>query len=657
MRRKACALLITAAMGGCMTMEQGQHGPGCAGSWGAHKGPPMVPGVVGAHGQGIPMAAPYHVAPPPNAYLAQRMMANSVPLDMVQIHRGGNAPALGGVPGGNAPPTPIPAGGVLTPPGVPFAPGVPVAGSVAPIGFTPDGGGVVHAHLPTGVPAHGNVQPAQYAPQAAHGGPVRFTGQRTQIRFAGPTGMKISWYTQGPDGKPAFSSTPLEAPARYNFPQGAVYRLKLSNIKDLPGIERYPTLEVVPCNPKTEAFLAHSAVPITFTAEDFKQVAEGNFVTKVIYLPDPQFQDAAGAGTDEIISTRLEPGADPIQEALRRGSILAIVRMGNVDQEAPNTPPLNAAGPHAPAAAPTLTPSMPSPKFMAPYPGYLPGHGSVSPGAAGPGHARSTVPPPMPPAAATGLPPGLVPSPVPPGSNPSVLSGTTGNVAPLPAAPLPPLPNQSETPLTPVAPPVPPVGAATKGDVPVPVVPPPPLPSATTEAPTAVPTPPGSLPGTANKVDLAPLPPVPPPNPPATNNMVPATPTGSNSAKKANEIGTPSAPEQLPPPVPTLPSAPGVDKSGSLGDAPEKLAPPSPQSKKGPSDAAAPQANKASTPVVGDGKTPPGRVAPSPSSLADNPLLTPGVPPLPDTIVPRPATPASDPVPLPPLPPDVPSTR
>src|SRR5207237_10478868 len=173
------------------------------------------------------------------------------------------------------------------------------------------------------------------------------SAQRTQMRFSSPTGMKIAWFAQGPDGRPGFSNVPLEAPARYNFPQGAIYRLKISNIEGRPGLEVYPTMEVVPCNPKTEAFLAHSAVPIDFTNEDFKQVAEGNYLVKVIYLPDPQFQDVAGTGTDEILSTRLDPGADPIQEALRRGSILVVVRMGNVDQEAPNTPPLNAPGQHA----------------------------------------------------------------------------------------------------------------------------------------------------------------------------------------------------------------------------------------------------------------------------------------------------------------------
>src|SRR5437870_1737170 len=97
------------------------------------------------------------------------------------------------------------------------------------------------------------------------------------------------------------------------------------------GGELYPTLEIAPSLPRTEAYLAHNAIPLAFTEEDFDQVMSGNFVTKVIYLPDPEFQELALAGIDTLVSTRLDPGVDPIVEADRRGAILAIVRMGNKD--------------------------------------------------------------------------------------------------------------------------------------------------------------------------------------------------------------------------------------------------------------------------------------------------------------------------------------
>jgi hypothetical protein len=90
-------------------------------------------------------------------------------------------------------------------------------------------------------------------------------------------------------------------------------------------------LEVAPVTPRTDAYLAHSPIPVQFTEEDFDQVLSGNFVTKVIYLPDPEFQELALAGVETLVSTRLDPGVDPIAEADRRGSILAILRMGNKD--------------------------------------------------------------------------------------------------------------------------------------------------------------------------------------------------------------------------------------------------------------------------------------------------------------------------------------
>jgi len=154
----------------------------------------------------------------------------------------------------------------------------------------------------------------------------------SQMAFIGPEGMSVAWDVMVPG---AFDSEPLICPARYNFPQGAIYQLKITNIPGRPGVELYPTLEVGPAMPRSEAFLAHNAIPVQFTEEDFDQVLSGNFVTKVIYLPDPEFQELAVAGVETLVSTRLDPGVDPIVEADRRGAILAIVRIGNKDLQLP----------------------------------------------------------------------------------------------------------------------------------------------------------------------------------------------------------------------------------------------------------------------------------------------------------------------------------
>jgi hypothetical protein len=192
-------------------------------------------------------------------------------------------------------------------------------------------------------PGHANLPPAEMVmrPGPGVGGPGPgvmvyqpppvVAGSASQVAFVGPEGMSITWDVSAPG---MFDSQPLVAPGRYNFAP-AIYRLKLTNIPGRPGVELYPTLEVGPPMPRTSAFLAHNAIPVQCTEEDFEQVLSGNFVTKVIYLPDPQYQELALAGVETLVSTRLDPGVDPVIEADRRGAILAIVRLGNKDLQVP----------------------------------------------------------------------------------------------------------------------------------------------------------------------------------------------------------------------------------------------------------------------------------------------------------------------------------
>jgi hypothetical protein len=153
-----------------------------------------------------------------------------------------------------------------------------------------------------------------------------------QVLFTKPGGMHVTWDESGTG---TFFDTPLVSPARTNFDTAGLYRLKLTHIPAHEGLELYPTVEIAPPTPRTHAFLAHNTVPVQWTVDDLNQISAGNFVTKVIYLPDPDYQHLAVAGVETLVSTRLDPGIDPIVEADRRGSILAIVRTGNKDIEMP----------------------------------------------------------------------------------------------------------------------------------------------------------------------------------------------------------------------------------------------------------------------------------------------------------------------------------
>src|SRR5439155_16712689 len=117
---------------------------------------------------------------PTGADAARQMLATNGPLDFVQ-QAGLQQPASGGsglqLAGG---PLPVPPGG-------PVAPRPP--GAVAAVGALTGGAG------------------------------SPFQVQRTSVRFAGPAGMKVTWYAPTPDGKVGFAANFIETPGRYNFLQ------------------------------------------------------------------------------------------------------------------------------------------------------------------------------------------------------------------------------------------------------------------------------------------------------------------------------------------------------------------------------------------------------------------------------------------------------
>lgn len=180
------------------------------------------------------------------------------------------------------------------------------------------------------MPAPGGPGPMM-GPMGPMMGAAPFPLKKSQISFLMPEGVSIGWQT--PQG---FAENQLMSGNRYNFVQAQTYRLKLTNFPGRPGLEVYPTLEVYPAHPMTDSYLSHNSIPMQLTDEDLDQVETNNFVTKVVYLPEQKFQELAIAGVETLISTQLPPGVDPVSEADQRGTIMAVMRVGNMDLEMPS---------------------------------------------------------------------------------------------------------------------------------------------------------------------------------------------------------------------------------------------------------------------------------------------------------------------------------
>jgi hypothetical protein len=104
------------------------------------------------------------------------------------------------------------------------------------------------------------------------------------IRVILPTAGNVTFY-EGPSAHPI----PVTAPAKMGVAVGYTYRLKISDLPDYPGVELYPSVEVLDrlCASSTCAE-CQFAVPLEFTREEIEFAIRGRLVTKVIYLEQPQ---------------------------------------------------------------------------------------------------------------------------------------------------------------------------------------------------------------------------------------------------------------------------------------------------------------------------------------------------------------------------------
>jgi hypothetical protein len=92
------------------------------------------------------------------------------------------------------------------------------------------------------------------------------------------------------EGRVAFLGVEEEAqpaPAQATLLVGHVYRIRISDLPGMPGVELYPTIELVHRLHPPAELADEFPVPIDITADEIASVLEDRMVTKVIYLERP----------------------------------------------------------------------------------------------------------------------------------------------------------------------------------------------------------------------------------------------------------------------------------------------------------------------------------------------------------------------------------
>lgn len=152
------------------------------------------------------------------------------------------------------------------------------------------------------------------------GGPVQ--GYFQPVRIKAPQGTSICLAEQGR------FTVARPAPLDVGLLVGQVYRIRVTNIPLRPGEEVFPTIEIVDRLYAPQGEEHQFPIPVHLNLEDLRLALAGKFVTRVIYLEDPETalpvrDDPANENWFEIGSKR-----DPLAVADELGRPVAILRMG-----------------------------------------------------------------------------------------------------------------------------------------------------------------------------------------------------------------------------------------------------------------------------------------------------------------------------------------
>lgn len=156
--------------------------------------------------------------------------------------------------------------------------------------------------------------------QLLRGGPL--PGFFQPVEIIAPEEAKV-WLAAG-----GTFDRPRSTPLRVGLLIGPVYRIKVTHIPLQPGVEVFPTIELIDRLYAPPDQLRRFPIPIQLTREDLELALQGKYVTRVIYLEDPRQALPARQDTRQQGWFDVGPGRDPLAAADSLGRPVAILRLG-----------------------------------------------------------------------------------------------------------------------------------------------------------------------------------------------------------------------------------------------------------------------------------------------------------------------------------------
>jgi hypothetical protein len=170
----------------------------------------------------------------------------------------------------------------------------------------------LHQNLPAGVAGY-------WAGALGKASPPYFQPVKVQL----PTEGNVTVYHG-----PTFTPRGLASGRPFAFLVGHVYRIRIAGMPEYPGVELYPTVELLDRLHPPPGQELEFPIPLQFTEREIEAALDGRLVTKVVFLEQPQLAPPR----DEVFpipTPELPSFVNILQEADRVGRPMAILRLGS----------------------------------------------------------------------------------------------------------------------------------------------------------------------------------------------------------------------------------------------------------------------------------------------------------------------------------------
>lgn len=111
---------------------------------------------------------------------------------------------------------------------------------------------------------------------------------------------------------------------------GSVYRFQITGIPGAEGAELYPTVEIIDRTYPPAGLATSHPIPITLDVQDLRAALDGQLVTRVVYLEDPQTALPVAETPSTSRTMEIAANQDALEVADRLGRPVAIVRIGSL---------------------------------------------------------------------------------------------------------------------------------------------------------------------------------------------------------------------------------------------------------------------------------------------------------------------------------------